>query len=201
MDKRILYNISYGLFVLTTCDNGKDNGCIINTVLQVTDTLPYICVIAVNKQNYTHEMIANSKVFNLSVLTTETTFDVFKNFGFQSGRNTDKFSNYKNMQRSENGIIYLPECSNSFLSFKAVDTFDFNSHSMFKAELTGGEILTRSESLTYSYYQQHIKQNPETAKKSGYVCNICGYIHENEPLPPDFICPICKHGSSYFSKI
>ncbi len=201
MDNSALFKIGYGLYVLTALDGGKDNGCITNTMLQVTSTPDLVGVITVNKQNFTHDMIMNSKEFNVSILTTEASFDIFKRFGFQSGRTADKFSGYNNFQRSKNGIIYITESANAFLSFKVTDTFDFGTHTMFKAIITDGEVLSNAESVTYSYYQQHIKPKPQPAAKQGYRCNICGYIHEGETLPADFICPICKHGAIDFVKI
>ncbi len=201
MDNTALFKIGYGLYVLTARDGGKDNGCIINTVLQVTSVQPLVGVISVNKQNYTHDMIMKSKEFNVSVLTTETPFDVFKRFGFQSGRGVDKFEGCANVARSENGLIYLPEYANAYLSFKVSDTIDFGTHTMFKAEIVDGKALSNTESVTYSYYQQHIKPKPQEVKKQGYRCNICGYVHEGEILPEGFVCPICKHGAGDFVKL
>jgi len=200
MDNTALFKVGYGLYVLTAQDGEKDNGCIINTVLQVTST-PLVGVIAVNKLNYTNEMINKTGKFNVSVLTTETPFSVFEHFGFQSGAMINKFDNYGNMAKSENEIIYLPKYSNAYLSFQVIDAIDFGTHTMFKANITNGQVIGSGESLTYAYYQQHIKpKKPQTATK-GYRCNICGYIYEGEPLPADFICPICKHGASNFTKI
>ncbi len=201
MDNTALFKVGYGLYVLTAKGNGKDNGCIINTVLQVTSAPPFIGVVTVNKQNLTHDLIMKSKEFNVSILTTETPFEVFKNFGFQSGKTVDKFSNYQNIAQSENGIIYLPENTNAYLSFKITDTIDFGTHTMFKADIIDGKVLSNVESVTYSYYQQHIKPKPEEAKKQGYRCKICGYVHECETLPANFTCPICKHGVGDFEKI
>jgi rubrerythrin len=134
------------------------------------------------------------------MLTTETPFEVFSNFGCQSGRNADKFAGITDIKRSENNIIYLPEYSNAYLSFKVTDIIDFGSHSMFIAEIINGEVLSNAESLTYAYYQQHIKPKP-AEQKLGYRCTICGYIHESDTLPEDFICPLCNHGAQYFTKI
>ena len=201
MDNKALFKVGYGLYVLTARDGEKDNGCIINTVLQVSDTPTLVGVIAVNKRNYTHDIIMKSREFNVSILTTDTPFEVFKNFGFQSGRDADKFAGNKDIKRSDNNIIYLPAYSNAYLSFKVTDTIDFASHSMFKADIIDGEVLGNAESLTYSYYQQHIKPKPQSVQKNGYRCNICGYVHEGDSLPADFICPICKHGVKDFVKI
>ena len=200
MDNKTLYKLGYGLYVLTAHAGGRDNGCIVNTVLQVTSS-PLVGVIAVNKQNYTHDMILRSKKCNVSVLTTETPFDVFKHFGFQSGAKVDKFSDYANVARSENGILYLTQNTNAYLSFDVSDTIDFGTHTMFRANITGGEALDEAESVTYAYYQKHIKPRPAPAQKTGWRCTICNYIYEGDPLPADFICPICKHGAVDFVKI
>ena len=200
MDNKALFKIGYGLYVLTAKDGEKDNGCIINTVMQVTDTPDFTGVIAVNKRNYTHYMIVKSKEFNISTLTTETPFEVFTNFGFQSGRDVNKFAGNTDIKRSENGIVYLNGYSNAFLSFKVTDIIDFGSHSMFKADIVNGEVLSNTESLTYSYYQQNIKPKPAEQKR-GYRCTICGYVHDSDTLPEDFICPLCNHGVQYFTKI
>ena len=201
MDNTALFRIGYGLYVLTAKDGDKDNGCITNTLLQVTSAPPLVGVITVNKQNFTHGMIAKSGRFNISTLTTETPFDVFKHFGFQSGANVDKFADWKEISRSGNGIIYLPEYANAYLSFEVTDTIDFGSHTMFRADIADGEVIGTGESLTYAYYQKHIKPSPQAAPKSGYRCNICNYIYEGDTLPEDFVCPICKHGASDFTKI
>ena len=201
MDNTALFKIGYGLYVLTAKDDIKDNGCIINAVLQITSNPPFVGVISVNKQNYTHDMILKSGKFNISTLTTETPFDVFKHFGFQSGAAVDKFAGFQGISRSENGLIYLPEYANAYLSFEVTDTIDFGSHTMFRADITDGEVIGTAESLTYAYYQKHIKPNPQAAPKSGYRCNICNYIYEGDSLPEDFICPVCKHGASDFIKI
>ena len=201
-----LFKLGYGLYVLTAQYNDRDNGCIINTIMQVTSAPPLVGVITVNKQNYTHDMIMKSKKFNASILTTETPFDVFKHFGFQSGAAIDKFADYKDIARSENGVIYLLKHTNAYLSFEVADTIDFGSHTMFKADITGGEVLGKAESVTYAYYQQHIKPKPQAPgpqapQKSSYRCNICAYIYEGAELPKDFICPLCKHGASDFVKV
>ena len=201
MDNTTLFKVGYGLYVLTAADGGKDNGCIINTVLQVTSSAPFVGVIAVNKQNHTHGMIMNSKEFNVSILTEDTPFEVFERFGFQSGRTADKFLGYGNVGRSKNGIVYLPQYTNAYLSFKVIDTIDFGSHTVFKAEITDGEVLGETASVTYAYYQNHIKPKPNTVGKTGYRCNICGYVYEGEFLPDDFICPLCKHGVKDFIKV
>lgn len=200
MDNKALFNIGYGLYVLTARDGAKDNGCIINTVMQVTSN-PVLLAIGVNKQNYTHDMILKSKEFNISVLTTNTPFKVFEHFGFQSGRNVNKFENCEVELRSENGILYLPKFINSYLSCKVIETIDFETHSMFKAEVIDAKTISDEDTVTYTYYQNHIKPKLQPTQKTGWRCNICGYIYEGETLPPDFICPICKHGAVDFTKI
>ena len=201
MDNTALFKLGYGLYVLTANDAGRDNGCIINTVMQVTSAPKLTGVITVNKQNFTHDMIMRSNKFNVNMLTTETPFEVFKNFGFQSGKTADKFAGIKDIKRSENGLIYLPEYSNAYLSFAVTDAIDFGSHTMFRADITDGAVLGAGDSVTYDYYQRHIKPKPQDAPKSGYRCSVCGYVYEGETLPADFICPICKHGASDFVKI
>jgi rubrerythrin len=135
------------------------------------------------------------------MLTTEATFDIFQRFGFQSGATVDKFADFNDTARSKNGILYLTQNTNAFLSFEVTETFDFGSHTMFKANIIDGEVLGVAESVTYSYYQQHIKPKPQAAQKKGFRCNICGYVYEGETLPADFVCPICKHGASDFVRI
>ena len=201
MDNQALLKVGYGLYVLTARDGERDNGCIINTLLQVTSTPPLVGVITVNKQNYTHDIIVKSGEFNLSILTIDTPFGVFKNFGYQSGRDADKFAGSIEIKRSPNNIICLPSHSNAWLSFKVTNTIDFGSHTMFKADIVNGEVLSNAESLTYAYYHQHIKPKPQDEQKQGYRCIICGYVHESDTLPEDFICPICKHGAKDFVKI
>ncbi|MDR1620372.1 MAG: flavin reductase [Clostridiales bacterium] len=201
MDNTALFKLGYGLYVLTARYNGKDNGCIINTALQVTSASPPVGVITVNKQNHTHDMIAQSGKFNISTLTTLTPFEIFKHFGFQSGKTVDKFAGYKDFERSENGIIYLSKYANACLSFEVTDTIDFGSHTMFRGDIVDGNVLSGDESVTYAYYQRHIKPRPQPVQKKGYRCNICGYVYEGEELPEDFICPLCKHGASDFVKI
>jgi len=201
MNHAALFKIGYGLYVLTARNDDRDNGCIINTVLQVTSSPSLSGVITVNKQNYTHDMIMNSKLFNISMLTVDTPFDVFKHFGFQSGTTVDKFHDFSRIKRSENGVIYLPEHANAYLSFAVTDTIDFGSHTMFRGDITDGEVLGSADSVTYDYYQRHIKPKPQPVQKTGYRCNICGFVYEGELLPDDYICPICKHGASDFVKI
>jgi flavin reductase (DIM6/NTAB) family NADH-FMN oxidoreductase RutF len=196
-----LFKIGYGLYLLSANEKGRDNACIVNTFLQVTSVSPFVCVITVNKQNLTCEMIRNTKTFNLSVLTEKTPFGLYQCFGYQSGKAVDKFGKYGGrISRSKNGLIYLVENANAFLSFNVTGTADFGSHTMFTAEMTEGEILTDDASVTYSFYQRNVKPKPQQAKKSGYRCKICNYFYEGEILPPDFVCPLCKHGVADFVK-
>ena len=200
MDNDVMFKIGYGLYVLSANENGKDNGCIVNTVMQVTVT-PNRIVVAVNKENYTHDMILRTGLLNLSMLTQGVSFEVFKNFGYQSGRKADKFSKCKNVKRSENGLCYLTEGVNSYLSGKVTSTVDMGTHTMFIAEVTQAKMLSLEPSVTYTYYQDNIKPQPEKETKKGWRCKICGYIHEEDELPQDYICPICKHGAADFEKI
>ena len=200
MDNRVLFNIGYGLYVLTAREKDKDNGCIINTLQQVTDN-PNQITITVSKQNYTHDMIKATGLFNISILTTGTPFEVFRHFGFQSGKDFNKFENGNNERRSSNGLVFLPEHVNAFLSGKVISTVDLGTHTMFVASVTEGEVLSPVESVTYTYYHKNIKPKPAAPKVSGWRCKICGYVYEGDVLPADFICPICKHGASDFERI
>lgn len=201
VDPSALFKFSYGLFVLSAKDE-KDNGCIINTASQLTNT-PITMNLAVNKANYTHDMMLKTGLFNLSILSEKATFDVFTRFGFSSGRDTNKFENYNAFARSQNGLSYITEGTNAFLSGKILNSYDEGTHTLFTADLTEAVILNGDPSATYTYYFEHIKPKPkaETAKKKGWVCKICGYIHEDEDLPADFICPLCKHGASDFERL
>ena len=201
MDNKAMFKIGYGLYILTAKDGEKDNGCVINTAIQVTST-PNRISVTVNKQNYTHDMIMKTGVFNISILSEKATFDVFKHFGFQSGRDVDKFADYKDATRSENGLYYVTGDTNAYISGKVINTLDLGTHTMFIADVTDAEILADVPTTSYDYYQKNIKPKPEAPKKvTGYVCKICGYIYEGDPLPEDFICPICKHGAADFEKI
>ena len=198
IDKTTVHKLSYGLFVLTAKDGEKDNGCIINTAMQVADS-PVKTAISVNKKNYTHDMIKKTGEFNLSVLTENVPFFVFQHYGFKSGRNEEKIVG--EMKRSENGIVYLTEFANAFISCKVVEEVDCISHTMFIAEITESQVLSNEKSVTYQYYFDNIKPKPEKPKKKGYVCKICGYVYEGDELPEDFICPICKHTAADFEPI
>lgn len=199
IDKTAFYKLSYGLFVVTAHEGDKDNGCITNTVMQVTTT-PNRITLAVNKDNYTHGMIARTGEFNVSVLSEAASFDIFKHWGFQSGKDVDKALGIT-YSRADNGIIYVTEGVNALISAKVVDSVDLGTHTLFIADVISAESLTEESSATYTYYQKHIKPAPERPKKKGWVCTICGYIYEGEILPEDFICPICKHPASDFKPI
>lgn len=202
IDMSALNKISYGLFVLTSRLGDKHNGCIINTAAQLTSD-PVTFSVAVNKQNYTHDMIMKSGKLNLSVLSESSPFELFKHFGFQSGRDTDKFSSYKDAEKSENGLYYLTKHCSAVISAKVIHTVDCQTHTLFIVSLTDAFNVSDEAPATYDYYHKHIKQplNTSTQKKTGYVCKICGYIYEGEPLPEDFICPLCKHPASDFEKL
>ncbi|MCL1909584.1 MAG: flavin reductase [Kiritimatiellaeota bacterium] len=202
MDNTALFKLGYGLYVLTARDGGKDNGCVINTAMQITSGAPPVGIISVNKQNHTHGMILRAGTFNVSTLTVQAPFALFQRFGFQSGASVDKFAGFEDVARSANGVLYLTRFANARLSFEVDDTTDFGTHTMFKARIVDGEVFNADESLTYAYYQQHIKPRPQPVaeKKGGYRCSICSYVYEGDPLPADFICPTCKHGASDFVK-
>lgn len=195
-----IFKLSYGLFVLSAKDGEKDNGCIVNTVQQVTTT-PNRITVAVNKGNFTCEMISKTGAFNVSVLSTDVPFDIFKRFGFQSGRDVDKLEGFDDYARGENGIIYLSRYANAVISGKVVDTYDLGTHILFIADVTDAKILSDKDSVTYDFYHKNIKPAPQKTEKKGWRCKICGYIYEGEELPEDFICPICKHGAADFEPI
>jgi flavin reductase (DIM6/NTAB) family NADH-FMN oxidoreductase RutF len=198
MDNNALFKLSYGLFVLTANQDGKDNGCIINTVMQITDT-PKRIQIAVNKGNYTHDMIAATGEFNVSVLSQDAVFWVFQHYGFQSGRDVDKFANLPEA-RTPNGIRYVEGCTNAVISGKVFQSIDCGTHTLFLADVTDAKVLSDEPSMTYQYYFDHVKPKPQPAEKAKWVCKICNYVYEGEELPPDFICPWCKHGAEDFEK-
>lgn len=203
-DPKAMYALSYGLFVLTARRGEQDNGCIINTGIQVTSQ-PNRVLIAVNKSNFTHDMILETGAFNLSVLTEKADFSLFQRFGFQSGRDVDKFQGFAHTLRTDNGLLAVTEGTSAWLSCKVASTVDLGTHTLFVADVTDGDTLSREPSATYAYYQANIKPRPaapaaETGKKR-WVCTVCGYIYEGETLPADFICPICKHPASDFEPV
>ncbi|MDD4124337.1 MAG: flavin reductase [Eubacteriales bacterium] len=201
MDPKAMFRIGYGLYVLTAKEGYKNNGCIINTAVQVTYN-PNRLSICVNKLNYTDGMIWHTGEFNLSVLTVDAPFKVYTDFGFCSGRDTDKFAGRSDFTVSPNGILYMTELTNAYISCKVVSAIDLGTHTMFIADVTDGELLSDAESVTYAYYHSNIKPKPAAPTvKKGWRCRICGYIYEGEILPDDFICPICKHGAEDFERI
>ena len=201
VEQNAMFSLSYGLFVLTARDGAKDNGCIINTVTQLTDT-PKRISIAVNKANYTHDMIKKTGVFNVSVLSNDAPFAMFQHYGFQSGRDVDKFAGVQGMARATNGVYYLPYCTNAFISARVTQTIEFETHTLFIADVTEARQLSEVPSMTYAYYFANVKPKPSKLKEQhGWVCKICGYVYEGEDLPADFICPLCKHGAEDFEKV
>lgn len=202
MDNSALFKLSYGLFVLTARQDERDNGCIVNTVMQITDD-PKRIVVGVNKQNLTHDMILHTGIFNVSVLSEEATFWFFEHYGFQSGRNVDKFANIPAV-RTENGLRYLPACTNAVISGKVISTVDCGTHTLFVADVTEANTLSADDrSMTYQYYFDHVKPKPQpkVQEKTTWVCKICGYVYEGEELPADYVCPWCKHGPEDFEKL
>ena len=201
VDNNAVFKLSYGLYVLTAREKGKDNGCIINTAGQITVS-PNRIQIAVNKANFTHDMIKRTGIFNVSVLNEDATFKTFQQFGFCSGRETDKFADVSYDCRTENGLRYVPENVNSVLSGKVVESYDWGTHTLFIADLTEAKVLNNVPSMTYQYYFDHVKPKPAPSaeKKEGWVCKICGYVYEGAELPADYICPLCKHGAEDFEK-
>lgn len=197
-----MFQISYGLYVLTARSYGKDNGCIINTVAQVTST-PNRVMIAVNKKNYTHDIIRETGLFNLSVLSESAPFDIFKRFGYQSGRTVNKFDGFDAYRRTPNTLAVLTDHTCAYLCCEVVSEIDLGTHTMFIADVRDCDVTSDEKPVTYTYYQNNIKPKPTAAeaKKKGFRCTVCGYIYEGETLPPDFICPICKHDASVFVPI
>ena len=198
-DLTALFNIGYGLYVVTSNDGRKDNGCIVNTVSQLTSQ-PNRVAVCINKQNYTHHVVKSTGIMNVNCLSIEAPFSVFENFGFRSGRNVDKFANCSPM-RSDNGLVFLPHYINSFMSLKVEDYIDLGTHGMFICSVTEARVINRVETMTYTYYQKNVKPKPATEGKKGWVCKVCGYVYEGDELPEDFICPLCKHGAADFEPI
>ena len=199
MDTKALFKIGYGLYVLTANDE-KDNGCIINTVMQVTSN-PLQIAIAVNKRNYTTAMIQKTRKFNISVLSEKADFNIYKHFGYQSGKDVNKFEHFSDAKRSPNGVLYITSGTNAYMSAYVQQEIDLGTHFLFIGQLVASENLSDDKSATYEYYQNNVKPKPETNNKKGWRCKICGYIYEGEELPADYICPICKHGAVDFEKL
>ena len=204
-NENALYALTYGLFILTARQAGKDNGCIVNTVGQVTIS-PNRVTVAVDKTNLTHDMIAQTGELAVSILSEAADFELFRRFGFQSGREGDTFAGFSGARRGENGVLYVTEGTNAYLSCKVVSATDLGTHTLFLADVTDGDMLSQVPSVTYAYYHAHIKPKPQATPKSQgekkrWVCRVCGYIYEGETLPEDFICPICKHPASDFEEM
>jgi len=198
---KALYNISYGLYVITSNDGKRDNGMISNTVMQITNK-PAKVVIGINKANYSHDVIKETGIMNVNCLSMDAPFAVFEKFGFQSGRDTDKFAG-ETVTRSENGLVVLDQYVNAVLSLKVENYIDMDSHGMFICSVTEERVLSDKETMTYTYYQNNVKpgRKAEENKKKGFVCKICGWVYEGETLPPDLVCPICKHPAEDFEPL
>ena len=198
-DLKALFRIGYGLYVVTSNDGSRDNGLIVNTVSQVTDS-PNRIAVCINKQNYSHHVIRQTGKMNVNCLSTEAPFSVFENFGFQSGRTTDKFAGWETLG-SDNGLVFLPKYINAFMSLKVEQYVDLDTHGMFICSVTEARVMSDRPTMTYAYYQENVKPKPQTEDKKGWVCRICGYIYDGEELPDDFVCPLCKHGAADFEKL
>ncbi len=198
IDTSALFNIGYGLYVVTSCLDGRHNGLIVNTVCQVTDN-PLRVAVTINKSCYSHDIIKKTGIMNVNCLTIDAPFSVFENFGFQSGKNTDKFEKI-NSTNTDNGLKILENHINSYISLKVEKYIDLESHGMFICSVTEAQNISKDETMTYTYYHKNVKPKAKTGN-SGYVCKMCGYVYEGETLPEDFICPLCKHGANDFEKI
>ena len=198
-DLTALFNIGYGLYVVTTNDGIRDNGLIVNTVSQVTNT-PNRIAVTINKQNYSFHTIQKTGVLNVNCLDVSAPFSLFQRFGFQSGRTVDKFAGME-VLRSDNGLAFLPRYINSFMSLKVESYVDMDTHGMFICTVTEARVMSDAETMTYTYYQKNVKPKPETEGKHGFVCKVCGWIYEGDELPDDIICPLCKHGAADFEPI
>ncbi len=205
MDNKAMFKLSYGLFVVTARENGRDNGCIVNTAMQVTSE-PNRISVTINKTNYTHDMIKNSGKLTISVLSEDATFDIFKRFGFQSGRDVNKFEGYNGYDKGMSDVVYITEGTNAYIHGEVIETVDVGTHTIFICDVMDMKVLSDVASATYAYYHEHIKPQPEKTKsevtgKTAWRCTICGHIYEGEELPEDYVCPLCKHPASDFEKI
>ncbi|MCR5004843.1 MAG: flavin reductase [Clostridiales bacterium] len=198
-DMNALFKIGYGLYVVTSNDGKKDNGLIVNTVTQLTSE-PNRVAVAINKANYSHYIIQQTGVMNVNCLSVEAPFSVFENFGFQSGRTADKFAGW-DVGRADNGLVFLKQYINAFMSLKVENYIDMDTHGLFICTVTEARVMSDKDTMTYTYYQSNVKPKPQTEGKKGFVCKICGYIYEGDTLPDDFICPLCKHGAADFEPI
>lgn len=199
LDPKALFKIGYGLYVITSRDGEKDNGLIVNTVVQLTDS-PLRVAVNISKLNYSHDIIKKTGLLNVNCLNNEATFEVFKQFGFQSGKNVNKFEG-EEILRSENGLPVLNNYINAFISLKVDKYIDVGTHGMFICSVTESKIINNIETMTYNYYQANVKPKPDTGKKKGFVCKVCGYVYEGDELPEDYVCPLCKHGPQDFEEI
>ena len=199
MDQKAFYKLTYGLFLLTAREEGRDNGCIINTAIQAANDPPRLAF-SVQKGNLTHDMIARTGAFAISSISTSATFDLFRRFGMQSGREVDKFEGFNDVERGANDLLYLTRGANMTMSGRVVDQMDLGSHTLFIGEVGDAVVLSDEPSCTYAYYQSDIKPQKQE-KKKGWVCTVCGYVYEGDPLPADFICPWCKHGAEDFEPV
>lgn len=200
MDLKAMFNIQYGLFVCSTHDQGKDNACIINTCAQVTAD-PNRFMVIINKQNYTHDMIMNSKVVTCMPITDKADFSLFERFGFQSGKETNKFEGIKTSRLDNQSLILEGTSVNSYITGHVIQSVDCGTHTLFICDVEDCQVLNNEISTTYNYYQSKIKPQPQATTSKGWRCSVCGYIYEGEVLPADYICPLCKHGAEVFEKL
>lgn len=200
MNPAALFNITYGLYWLSTRSYGQDNACIINTAVQLTET-PMTLSITVNKAHKTHNMIMESGRFNISTLTVDAPFELFQRFGMQSGRDVNKFIGFDDVKRADNGLYVLSSYANSYFTCKLLRTVDLGTHTLFIAALEDAQVISDRPSCTYGYYQSDIKPKRKPDKKKGWVCTVCGHVYEGEQLPDDYICPLCKHGKADFQPV
>ena len=198
-DMKALFNIGYGLYVVTSNDKERDTGLIVNTVAQLTSS-PERVMVTVSKSNYSHDVIKRAGRMNVNCLSVDAPFKVFEVFGFSSSRDTDKFSGCTPM-RSENGLAVLPKYINAYISLAVEQYVDLDTHGMFICSVTEAGVISERESMTYAYYHKNVKPKPEAKKAKGYICTVCGFIHDEEAIPDDFVCPICKHGREVFEEI
>lgn len=200
MDKKAMYHLTYGLYLLTTRENGVDYGCVINTAVQVASNPDRIAV-SVLKGNKTHEILRRTELFNVSAISQSAPFELFRRFGMQSARDVDKFSGFSGLSRGENTLTYLNQNASAYLTGLVTEQIDLGSHTLFIAEVIDGQVLSQEVPCTYAYYQSHIKPKPQVKQEPQWECTVCGYIYTGEEVPDDFICPLCKHGKEDFVKI
>lgn len=194
-----LFNIGYGLYVVTSNDGVRDNGLILNSIMQVTSS-PERVAVAINKNNYSHDVIKKSGIMTVNCLSVDAPFKVFEAFGFVSGREKNKFEGCEPL-RAANGLVVLPKYINAYIALSVVDYIDLGTHGLFICDVTEKEVVSDRETMTYTYYQKHVKPKPKAEKKRGYICTVCGFIHDENELPEDFVCPICGHGASDFEEL